>query len=275
MVSSDFRKNARESLKGRWEIAIIAFIIASILGAASGIRTVNFNLNMGDESGKVSAGVTEELGTGIFGPLEDIKSGILAASLGLIISASIIAACAAVIFIVVSSAATVGYAKFNLDLVDRKEVSYSPIVNYFRYWKVSSAAALLKTLYTVLWSLLFFIPGIIAYYRYSMVSYILAEFPEITATEALETSKKMMKGNKGRLFRLDLSFIGWGLLNLLTLGIGSVVLSPYMSAARADFYREISGTRLAPEENTDEEAPIDDENAPTLNEEIKEENTEA
>lgn len=274
MVSSDFRKNARESLKGRWEIAIIAFIIASILGAASGIR-VSFNFDLNESSGEASTEQSEQTWGELVEYIRGIEPGVLISIITTAISAFIIGACATVIIFIISSAAKVGYAKFNLDLVDRKEVSYSPILQYFSFWRVSAVAELLKTLYIALWSLLFIVPGIIAHYRYSMVSYILAEFPEITASEALETSKKMMKGNKSRLFCLDLSFIGWAVLNTFTLGIGSVVLMPYMNAARADFYREISGTRPVPEENTDEEAPIDDENAPTLNEEIKEENTEA
>ena len=97
-------------------------------------------------------------------------------------------------------------------------------------------------MYTFLWSLLFIIPGIIATYSYAMTGYILAEHPELTASEAIERSKEMMSGNRFRLFCLQLSFIGWAILCAFTFGIGYLWLGPYREAATAAFYREISGT---------------------------------
>lgn len=89
------------------------------------------------------------------------------------------------------------------------------------------------------WSLLFVIPGIVAAYRYSMATYIMAENPGMQATEAIERSKALMDGRKGDLFCLDLSFIGWALLATLTAGIGYLWLTPYMTVSRAAFYRSL------------------------------------
>ena len=76
-----------------------------------------------------------------------------------------------------------------------------------------------------------------------MTSYILAENPELTASEAIERSKQMMSGNRWRLFCVQISFIGWEILSaLLTFGIGGLWITPYKQAATAAFYREISGT---------------------------------
>ena len=97
----------------------------------------------------------------------------------------------------------------------------------------------------LLWSLLLIIPGIIAGYSYAMTGYILAENPELTASEAIARSKEMMAGNRFRLFCLHFSFIGWEILCTLTLGIGNLWLRPYKQAAEAAFYREISGTGYA------------------------------
>ena len=115
-------------------------------------------------------------------------------------------------------------------------------------------ANLLRSLYIFLWSLLCFIPGIIASYTYAMVPYILAENPELTPKEACERSKQLMDGNRLRLFCLTFSFIGWSFLCALTCGIGYIVLTPYIEAAVADFYREISDTRPIPE--PDESIPV-------------------
>ena len=83
------------------------------------------------------------------------------------------------------------------------------------------------------------IPGIIAAYRYSMATYIMAENPTIAPTEAIERSKALMDGRKGDLFCLDLSFFGWALLTVLTAGIGALWLTPYMAVSRAAFYRSL------------------------------------
>ena len=100
-------------------------------------------------------------------------------------------------------------------------------------------------MYVLLWSLLFIIPGIIATYSYAMTEFILAEHPELTASEAIARSKEMMSGNRWCLFCLHFSFIGWDILSSLTLGIGNLWLHPYKQAANAVFYREISGTSYA------------------------------
>ena len=114
--------------------------------------------------------------------------------------------------------------------------------SYFDIWKTTALSRLLKSTYTFLWSLLFVIPGIVASFSYAMTDYILAEHPELTASEAINRSKEMMRGNRFRLFCLELSFIGWSILCLFTFGIGNLWLTPYKNAAKAAFYREVSGT---------------------------------
>jgi uncharacterized membrane protein len=62
----------------------------------------------------------------------------------------------------------------------------------------------------------------------------------MTANEAITASKEMMNGHKGELFWLSLTFIGWVLLSVLTLGIGTLFLNPYMNASYAAFYRNLT-----------------------------------
>ena len=100
---------------------------------------------------------------------------------------------------------------------------------------------LLSTLFVFLWSLLFIIPGIVKAYSYSMAYFIKVDHPEYTPTQALDESKRIMDGNKMKLFMLDLSFIGWLILGSLTFGIGTLWVTPYMKAAHAEFYRDIIG----------------------------------
>ena len=98
---------------------------------------------------------------------------------------------------------------------------------------------IMYTISVMLWSLLFVIPGIIKSYSYSLLYYIKADHPEYTWRECLDESEKMMKGNKMRLFWLNLSFFGWALLGTLACGIGALWVSPYMQASTAVFYEEL------------------------------------
>jgi len=113
---------------------------------------------------------------------------------------------------------------------------------------------LLMSLYVFLWTLLFIIPGIVASYSYRMAFYLLIDDPEIEVSEALRQSKKMMHGYKTRLFYLDLSFIGWGLLCILTFGIGILWLAPYMLTSQTIFYEELRNEHGLTFNNKEKEA---------------------
>ena len=98
---------------------------------------------------------------------------------------------------------------------------------------------LLYYVYVLLWSLLLLIPGCIKSYSYAMTPYILKDNPEMKNNAAIEESMCMMNGHKLELFLLDLSFIGWAILSLLTCCIGFLWLTPYMNMARVNFYEDL------------------------------------
>lgn len=117
-----------------------------------------------------------------------------------------------------------------------------PIESLFEGFNQFVPALLLQLLITIivfLWSLLLIVPGIIAALSYSQAFYILNDKPGIEALDALKQSKEMMKGYKGKLFMMWLSFIGWGLLCILTFGIGFLWLSPYIQLSLANFYEDL------------------------------------
>ena len=94
----------------------------------------------------------------------------------------------------------------------------------------------LMDLKTLLWLFLFIVPGVIKAYEYSMIPYLLAENPNLSADEAFSLSKQMTTGQKMDLFVLDLSFIGWIILGLICCGIGILFVLPYPEATRAEVY---------------------------------------
>ncbi len=237
--ASDFRKIARDSLSGRWSIAVIAGLIASLLGAISS-NGPELKFNYSDNGANVSLDfANQQVYSSQNGVLPEISGWIVGGAVYIIIAALVFA----VALFILGSIIKLGYSKFNLDLVDRqKEPELNTLFGYFNHWKTAAVTSLLQSVYILLWSLLFIIPGIIASYSYAMTGYILAENPELTASEAIDRSKQMMSGNRWRLFCLQFSFIGWSILASLTLGIGNLWLNPYRQAAQAAFYRDLSGT---------------------------------
>lgn len=107
--------------------------------------------------------------------------------------------------------------------------------NYVRALCVS----LLTGVYIFLWMLLLIIPGIIKAYSYAMTYYIAKDHPEMSAEECVHESRMMMQGHKGKLFLLDLSYIGWILLGCLTLGILMLWVEPKIATAHVHFYEDL------------------------------------
>ena len=91
------------------------------------------------------------------------------------------------------------------------------------------------------------IGAIVVKYMYSMVPYLLHDYPELTPREAMKISREMMSGQKWELFVLDLTFIGWILLSIITFGVGMIFVEPYMSTARAAFYEDLKSEKLVEE----------------------------
>lgn len=73
------------------------------------------------------------------------------------------------------------------------------------------------------------------------------DHPEMSASQAIDESMRLMEGHKMRLFMLDLSFIGWWLFCCLTFGLLTFIVAPYQLTARAEFYRELVGETVADE----------------------------
>lgn len=237
-LAADFRSIARDVLRGKWKIAVLVGLVASMLGAVDGMGP---EVKVNVEASNVKASL-ELAGNTIFSTGGSLNSDLGAFMVGKYTYIMIAVLLTGALYFVLGSIIEVGYAKFNLNLVDKLEGTFENLFAYFSYWKTTAVAKLLRSIYLLLWSLLFIIPGIIAALSYAMTEYILAENPEISAGEAINLSKQMMDGNKWRLFCLRLSFIGWDILCGFTLGIGYLWLNPYKQAAEAAFYREISGT---------------------------------
>ena len=137
---------------------------------------------------------------------------------------------------------TLGYTMFGISIFRRRETSVAEVFYGFERFGKSLRLYIVMSFFILLWTLLFIIPGIIASFRYSLCFFILADNPNMGIMEALKESKRMMKGNKWKMFCLNISFIGWGILCILTAGIGFLWLTPYIQVSVTAFYEMANGS---------------------------------
>ncbi len=130
-----------------------------------------------------------------------------------------------------------GFAIFCLRTVRGMEASYWNLFDAFGMFLRVLWLYILEGIFIFLWSLLFIFPGFIAFYRYRQALYLLLEHPEMSALQCITESKRIMRGHKGELFVMDLSFIGWGILIGLVSYLGYFIAE----AMAPSFISEILG----------------------------------
>lgn len=179
----------------------------------------------------------EQLGNNIFN-----KKWLMALVAYIVFSAIVSALSTIGIGIVFAGCIIFGYYAIFLSIVrGKEEVDIAQLFDGFKGDRFGKSLVLyiLITLYTFLWSLLFIIPGIVKSYSYSMAFYIMNDRPDLSASQCIDESRRIMNGHKMDLFCLHLSFFGWAILCIFTFGIGILWLEPYMQTAQANFYEEL------------------------------------
>ena len=229
--ASSFRQQAREALSGNWPTAIITTLVAGLLGGSLFVQQTGMNIVTTSQQTMQNQDIQYNLPDGGYGTNVLLGAAVFSGSLILIIS---------LIQFLVGGFVSLGLIQFNMNLIDKKPVDFMDIFSKSDMFVKALFLRLRLTVFTFLWTLLFIIPGIIKSYSYSMSGFIMTENPEISSKEAMEVSMKMMSGNKWRLFCLQLSFIGWYILGAMACGIGIFFVQPYVNAAIAGFYDDVS-----------------------------------
>ena len=255
----DFRSIAIECLRGKWFQAVVVSFLASLLGGTLISFTAGFSNSIKFESDS-------------FTSLEGVSNGNVEMAqvfISSLIILFLVAIVIAIFHMIIGGFVSLGNAKFQLSLVDQKDVNIGDLFSQASRFKAGFAMKFWVGIKVLLWSLLLFIPGIIKGYSYSMTPYIMYEHPELSASDAIKKSQEMMDGNKWRLFCLHFSFIGWHLLislipilfatiligglfgflsallafaSLVVLPVCGYILNAYQEAAQAAFYRDICDT---------------------------------
>lgn len=242
MYARDYRSKARSSLSGNWLLSTLTVFIAGLLGGALHSPGVSLNIELDQETVDLLESVA------LTGEVRRFLLTILLAAIPF-------ALLSLLIHFLLGGTVRLGHCRYLLDQQDGKELKVGALFSQFHQFGNGLCLALLTGIYTFLWTLLLVIPGLIAAYSYAMAPFIQTEHPEYSAGESIRLSKEMMRGHKWELFCLDISFFGWSLLCVFTLGIGNLFLSAYTSASHAAFYRDLSVEAPASSAPSDGEFP--------------------
>ena len=202
-----------QKLKGNWKINLLVSVVISLCGY---ISTLPLAETYADEV-KLSYGVNIDF-TSLLSLVPFAITGIISMA---------------------SAYFFVSFFKKN------QPVSFGTFLEGLNYWLKGMLANLWVILWTTLWSLLFLIPGIVKFYAYSQIYFILAEYPTMSVRKAMEISKILTRGYKGNLFVQDWSFFGWSLLCCITGGLGFIFLTPYYMGAKVHAYSFLKEQALA------------------------------
>jgi len=276
----ELKEKAKFSFKANyWKAVLVAFIAIAIGGGLGGAGTAatsipsnltvtphvqttsydsDYYYDYGDELDDIpnfdGEWTDEEVNELVHEVQHETSSPAFVAGAGLALMLIILIALVAIAVAIVIDAfiinpLEVGSKRFFLRNLNQtaevKEIAYAFDNNYMEIVKT----VLLRDVFIALWSLLFIIPGIIKSYEYRMIPYLMADDPTLTRTQAFEMSKNMMHGNKWKAFVLDLSFIGWEILSVFTLGLLSIFyVEPYIQHTNAALYENLryGGTNAEP-----------------------------
>ena len=212
--NQEYKNAALAALKGNWPSAIIATIIIVFISVVLSLPSTLLSVSLADRSMAVALQGTDVMTLNYVGM--------------------------ALIILIVCPLAVGAANAFRRLLADGDgNVTSNMLGDSLSGYGHNLWGMLLMCIYVGLWSLLLVVPGIIKSLSYAMTPYILKDYPELSANQAINLSMKMMKGHKFDLFCLMLSFIGWGFLAIFTFGIGYLWLAPYMSTTMVAFYEDV------------------------------------
>ncbi|CEH33816.1 DUF975 family protein [Romboutsia lituseburensis] len=201
MTRAVLKSNAKQQLKGKWGLAIIVCIIYTFITQAS---TASTSSSLVQETDKIVI-TLNIVGWLLYGPI------------------------------------TAGLAKFTLNLArDKESAKFSDLFSQFKLFFKLLLMTIVINLAVVLGTMLLIVPGIILALMFSQSYYILVENPELSFVECLSRSASMMKGHKMELFILELSFLGWFILSIISFGIGFIWYMPYYEMTVTNFYLNLN-----------------------------------
>lgn len=235
-----------------WRMVLVGFIMMLVSGGFSGgssstMTSIQNSItrNSNTSTSSDSQQMQRELQDTVKGIRNNMTSSDIAVAGGILVVVFIVLLVVFVIstvlsFFLIQPLMVGGQRFFSRSLMEDaqlNEITYAFSHNYMNVVK----NMFLMNVFTALWSLLFVIPGIVKSYEYRMIPYLLGEHPEMSTKELFDASRQMMRGQKWSAFVLDISFVGWNILGLMTCGILFIFwVYPYIWLTNAALYHELS-----------------------------------
>ncbi|MCR4681567.1 MAG: DUF975 family protein [Bacteroidales bacterium] len=213
--NKEIRASALRELKGFWTMPVLATLVYTIISSACSFSITTLNPSPFQNSSAI---------LGSFPPTLVIILSLISLALSIFVQIPL----------------SYGFELSFLHFVrEDKEDTVERIFDGFKTYGRALAVELLGLLLVMVFTLLLIIPGIIKALAYSMAVFVSKDHPEMSAYECLMHSEAMMYGHKMQLFLLCLSFIGWIILSIFTLGIGLLWLIPYVLVSLVKFYEQL------------------------------------
>ncbi|WP_208559364.1 DUF975 family protein [Marinilactibacillus kalidii] len=225
----EIKREARQTLNGRWKEAallnVIPVVITILIVGSGSFAFGYFGTNI--FNGDYINGLTETDGTAAANAREWLSD-----------------------LLTIVFATGVSYTL--LDMVRNPNYEIVPLRDSLQVIKKGYTLPvlgmfILQWLFVSLWAILFVIPGLIKIFSYALTYFVYKDATEsghyLSPLDCITRSRELMDGNKGRLFLLELSFIGWHLVGTFTLGLGYLFITPYLAASRAIFYEDLLRSR--------------------------------
>lgn len=216
MDRKELKENARKSLVGKYFETFKMFLFIALISAVAG-----FVASLLDQALHTSWVIDSQK---VLGQVVETKFELFNTI------ATILCTCAFAF----------GIESYFLKISRNEEVTYKESYAKTNMFAFYFGLSFVVGLFTALWSILFIIPGIIAAISYTFVYNIKLDNPELSVMECIAKSKELMNGHKMEYFILQLSFLGWAILGVFTLGILYLWLVPYMSVTMCNFYNKLA-----------------------------------
>lgn len=240
----EVKKHGKARFKANyWKSVLCAFLITLVSGGTSLISRFNLNDSDYEDGGGAFDEETFNDAEQAISSMSNEDTAVLGLVVAGVLAVIFIAfAIAFVLKIFIFNPLQVGCYGFFRENAGGLDADLDIIKTGFTRYGHTFITLFVRDLFLLLWTLLFIVPGIIKCYSYRMVPFILRDNPELTPTEVITRSRQMMDGQKWNMFVFDLSYIGWALLGVITLGLVNVFWTePYRQNANATIYLKLIG----------------------------------
>lgn len=253
-TTSQLKKEAKATLKGRWKDAILLNLVPSLLQilsiiillitVAAGFYFFSVLISNSDSIESMGGtGFTTEtfMNNGSSTLFDQITFNLPFGSQGIFSS----------IFNLFISFLTIGISFTFLDAIRKGKDQSLKMSEAFRLFNGVDFVPVLVIniliyIFQMFWGMLFLFPALIKHYSYSQSNFIYKDLSSSSdvrstgATTYITESRQLMNGHKARLFWLDITFIGWYIVGYITFGIGFLFINPYVNATKAAFYNDLA-----------------------------------